>query len=109
MFIKRTTVLLGTGLLSASAAAVIMLPGTAAALESPTTGQPGAPNTTCFTSATTSQAPGQTTTAHGSPFNGAGQAGGVYAGNPGTASSTNSNSAASVSQYDVACLQVTTH
>jgi hypothetical protein len=37
-----------------------------------------------------------------SPFNPTGQAGNVYAGNPGTASPAHSNSAATVSQYDTA-------
>ena len=33
----------------------------------------------------------------------------VYAGSKGTASATNANSSAAVSQYDVACYQVTTN
>ena len=35
-----------------------------------------------------------------------GQAGAVYAGNPGTASLAHSNSTASVSQYDTACVRL---
>src|SRR5438046_4192866 len=69
-------------------------------------GQPGAPGTTCQTYTTT---PGKATNANGSPFNPSGQAGNVYAGNPGTASSSHSNSTHSVSQYDVACFQGTSH
>jgi hypothetical protein len=69
-------------------------------------GQPGAPNTTCqqFT-----QTPGNSGTAGGAPFNPNGTAGNNYAGNPGTASANHSNSAAAVSQYDLACFQQTTH
>jgi len=39
-------------------------------------------------------------------FNGSGQASSVYAGNPGTASAANANSTHAVSQYDIACFQV---
>jgi hypothetical protein len=46
---------------------------------------------------------------HGSVFNPNGVAGTVYAGNPGTASLAHANSTAAVSQYDIACLQTTTH
>ncbi len=49
--------------------------------------------------------PGQAASNSGSPFAG-GQADNVYAGNPGTASSENANSMNAVSQYDVACFQV---
>lgn len=68
-------------------------------------GQPGAPNTTCqqFTQTPGGSANGQ------SPFNPNGQAGVVYAGNPGTASAAHSNSTHSVSQYDIACFQQTSH
>jgi hypothetical protein len=71
-------------------------------------GQPGAPGTTCGSSDATST-PGKATNASGSPFNPSGQAGNVYAGNPGKASLSHSNSTHSVSQYDVACFQVTSH
>lgn len=50
--------------------------------------------------------PGSSATAPGSPFNASGQAGVVYAGNPGTASLVNANSTVAVSQYDVACVQL---
>ena len=76
----------------------------ALALQTPTTGQPGAPTNTCGTA--NPMTPGASATAAGSPFNSTGQAGNVYAGNPGTASLANSNSAATVSQYDVACVQL---
>ena len=71
---------------------------------SPTTGQPGAPANTCGTDNPVT--PGASATAPGSPFNGSGRAGVVYAGNPDTASLAHSNSTAAVSQYDVACVQL---
>ncbi len=77
---------------------------TALATVSPTTGQPGAPTNTCGPD--NPATPGGSATAAGSPFNGSGQAGVVYAGNPGTASLNNSNSTAAVSQYDTACVQL---
>jgi hypothetical protein len=75
-----------------------------AAIESPTTGQPGAPNNTCGTDNPVT--PGNSANAPGSAFNGNGTAGTVYAGNPGTASTANSNSTATVSQYDSACVHL---
>jgi hypothetical protein len=93
---------------AALAGAALVLPaGVAGATVTPTTGQPGAPGFTCDPSG--SQAPGNSGSANGSPFNPAGQAGNVYAGNPNTASSNNSNSSAAVSQYDIACLQTSGH
>jgi hypothetical protein len=71
----------------------------------PTTGQHGSPGFTCTTSGTGINTPGAAIAAPGSPFNPGGQAGTVYAGNPGTASAANANSTAAVSQYDVACAQ----
>jgi len=73
----------------------------------PTTGQPGAPTNTCGTANPVT--PGNSATSPGSPFNTAGQAGVVYAGNPNTASLANSNSAATVSQYDAACVRLSSH
>jgi hypothetical protein len=67
----------------------------------PTTGHKGAPTNTCGSPGTST--PGNAVMAAGSPFNPNGTAGTVYAGNPGTASLANSNSTATVSQYDVAC------
>ncbi len=72
--------------------------------QTPTTGQPGAPANTCGSDNPVT--PGGSANAQGSPFNANGQAGVVYAGNPDTASLANSNSSATVSQYDVACVQL---
>ena len=77
---------------------------TAAATVSPTTGQPGAPTNTCGPDNPTT--PGASAGASGSVFNPSGQAGAVYAGNPGTASLSNSNSTVAVSQYDTACVRL---
>jgi hypothetical protein len=73
-----------------------------AAANPPETGQP---SQTCL-SLTAPAEPGQASTAPGSAFNetGPGTAGVVYAGN-GQTTSTPANGAA-VSQYDVACFQV---
>jgi hypothetical protein len=79
----------------------------AAALVTPTTGQPGAPTNTCGPANPVT--PGNSANVLGSPFNSAGQAGVVYAGNPNTASFNNSNSSAAVSQYDAACVQLSSH
>ena len=70
----------------------------------PTTGHKGAPTNTCGSTAAAIP-PGNSGSAPGSPFNSTlpGQAGNVYAGNPGTASLANSNSTAAVAQYDIAC------
>jgi hypothetical protein len=81
-------------------------PATALALVSPTTGQPGAPNNTCGVANGNPITPGNAANSTGSPFNPTGQAGNVYAGNPGTASLANSNSTAAVSQYDAACVRL---
>jgi hypothetical protein len=87
-------------------AACIQLPSAGAAFA---TGQPGASNgVTCFTASNTAQAPGQSMNAGGSVFNPNGQAGTVYAGNPGTASLLHANSPNAVSQYDIGCFNVTT-
>jgi hypothetical protein len=74
------------------------------ATQNPTTGQPGAPNNTCGDSNPVT--PGNSANSPGSPFNSSGQAGNVYAGNPNTASLAHSNSTASVSQYDAACVRL---
>ena len=92
-------------MMAACLAALMIASGTTAfAVESPTTGQPGAPTNTCGPSNPVT--PGSSAAAPGSPFNGSGQAGVVYAGNPGTASLNNSNSTATVSQYDTACVRL---
>jgi hypothetical protein len=72
--------------------------------QNPTTGQHGSNHGfSCTTSGAGINTPGNAINARGSPFNPDGQAGTVYAGNPGTASAANANSTAAVSQYDVAC------
>jgi hypothetical protein len=69
------------------------------------TGQPGAPANTCGPSNPVT--PGASASASGSPFNSTGQAGNVYAGNPGTASLASlPHTSAAVSQYDVACVRL---
>ena len=91
----------------ALAAGAVSLFGTAGASADPSPngpGQPGAPGTTCGSPDATAT-PGNAANANGSPFNPNGQAGTVYAGNPGTASSEHSNSTHAVSQYDIACFQ----
>jgi hypothetical protein len=88
---------------------------TGAALATPSPNgpvQPGAPGTTCDFSgqpSATSQQPGNASAAGGSVFNPNGTAGAHYAGNPGTASAAHAESTHAVSQYDIACFQVTTH
>ena len=93
----------------ALAVGAVSLFGTAVASADPSPngpGQPGAPGTTCGSPDATAT-PGNAANANGSPFNPNGQAGTVYAGNPGTASAANANSSHAVSQYDIACFQVT--
>ena len=68
----------------------------------------GQPSQTCLSSTSTSQEPGNAASAPGSAFNeNGGTAGSVYAGNG--VSATKANSANAVSQYDVACYQVSQH
>ena len=72
--------------------------------QNPTTGQHGSNHGfSCTTSGAGINTPGNSNNAPGAPFNPTGQAGNVYAGNPGTASSVNANTTAAVSQSDVAC------
>ena len=95
----------------ALAVGAVSLFGTAVAAADPSPngpGQPGAPGTTCGSPNATAT-PGNAANANGSPFNPNGQAGTVYAGNPGTASAANANSSHAVSQYDIACFQVSSH
>jgi len=97
-------------LLIASAAFVavgIAAPAQAFATVSPVTGQPGAPTNTCGPDNPVT--PGASATSPGSPFNAAGQAGVVYAGNPDTASLAHANSTVAVSQYDAACVRLSSH
>ena len=65
------------------------------------TGQKAGPTNVC--PGTPTEKPGNAFNAGGSPFNPTGTAGGVYAGNPGTASQDHSNSGAAIAQYDRAC------
>jgi hypothetical protein len=83
---------------------LIAAPASAWAIQNPTTGHRGAPTNTCGPSNPVT--PGSSASAPGSPFNANGQAGLVYAGNPGTASLAHANSTAVVSQYDVACIEL---
>ncbi len=67
-------------------------------------GTQGQPNQSCGSS-TAPSTPGNAATAPGSAFNPNGTAGSVYAGQQ----PQNSNNPNSVSQYDVACFQVSHH
>jgi len=68
----------------------------------------GQPNQTCVTTTTAANEPGKAASARGSAFNeNGGTAGAVYAGNG--ISATKANSGNAVSQYDVACFQVTSN
>jgi hypothetical protein len=75
--------------------------------QNPTTGHKAGPVNTCGPSNPTT--PGNSVNAPGSPFDPTGQAGNVYAGNPGTASLLHSNSTAPVAQYDNACINLSSH
>lgn len=68
------------------------------------TGNQGQPNQSCGSS-TAPNTPGNASSASGSAFNPNGQAGSVYAGQQ----PQNSNNPNAVSQYDVACFQVSQH
>lgn len=80
--------------------------GTAAAASNPST--TGQPSQTCLSN-TAPNEPGNAAAAPGSAFNetGPGTAGVVYAGNG--VSATTAGSPHAVSQYDVACFQVSQH
>jgi hypothetical protein len=108
-------------LIVALVAGAVSLSGSAIALASPSPNGPGQPGsippagTTCGNpSHNADNTPGMNSPSGGSasaqsPFNSAGQAGTVYAGNPGTASAMHSNSPKAVSQYDIACYQQTSN
>ena len=89
-------------LITTIAALLFVTTGAAVAANPPGTGQP---SQSCLSS-TAPKEPGQAAAAPGSAFNetGPGTAGTVYAGN-GVSATTPANAAA-VSQYDVACFQV---
>jgi len=99
---SRRNLILAAGVLGLS----VGVSGTSLADPSPNgPGQPGAPTQTCgLPNATLT--PGASASAGGSVFNPSGTAGTVYAGNPGTASAAHANSPHAVSQYDIACFQV---
>ncbi len=103
---NKTAILVLTGLMLVT---VLSTTGTVFATPSPTgsPGQPGAPGTTCGDPNASVTPP--SASARGSPFNPNGIAGTVYAGNPDTASLANANSPKAVSQYDIACFQLTQH
>jgi hypothetical protein len=91
-------------LLSAAASLVVLL-APAPALGAGNPSGSGQPNQTCLSSTAPAE-PGRAASAPGSAFNetSPGTAGTVYAGNG--ISATTAASASAVSQYDVACFQV---
>ena len=94
-FIVRLGGLAATGTLAGVLALAVS--GPAAAVNTPPPA--GQPNQSCQDQTST---PGNSANAPGSAFNPSGQAGTVYAGQQ----PQNSNNPNSVSQYDVACFQV---
>ena len=90
-------------------AVCLLLPSAGAAFAAGKgTGQPGAAsgNTCGMPGATLT--PGRSAGAAGAPFNPLGEAGEVYAGNPGTASAAHSGSpSTAISEYDIACFNFT--
>jgi hypothetical protein len=81
----------------------MIVAGTAFAATNPQgTGQPGAPNETCGQGNATTEPSGFLT-------GGFAIAGAVYAGSDGTASLQNAQSTNAISQYDVACFQLTSN
>jgi hypothetical protein len=93
--------------LFASTIALLALFTASATAGNPSTSGTGQPSQTCLEGVALSE-PGHAASAPGSAFNeNGGTAGAVYAGN-GQTLSTPANGAA-VSQYDVACFQVSTH
>jgi hypothetical protein len=98
-FIARLGTLAAAGTLAGGL--VLAVSGPAAAANP---GNQGQPNQSCG-SLTAPNPPGNAANAPGSAFNPGGQAGSVYAGQQ----PQNSNNPNSVSQYDVACFQVSHH
>jgi len=92
-----------------AAALVVLALGGGIASSALATGQPGAAAGNICGEGTAAETPGEAASAAGSAFNPAGRAGEVYAGNSETASKEHAASTAAESQYDVACLQVTSH
>lgn len=97
---RPIVVRLGTVMVTGVLAGVMAV-GSGGAAYAATTGNQGQPNQSCG-SATAPNTPGNASSAPGSAFNPDGQAGSVYAGQQ----PQNSNNPNSVSQYDVACFQV---
>jgi hypothetical protein len=98
-FVVRLGTLAATGTFAGVLALAVS--GSAAAANPPGQGQPGQ---SCGSAAALST-PGNAASAPGSAFNPDGKAGTVYAGQQ----PQNSNNPHSVSQYDVACFQVSQH
>jgi hypothetical protein len=96
----RSTLYLSASVVGLAASAVFAVPAVAASNPSGT----GQPSQTCG-SATAPDTPGHAASAPGSPFNPDGNAGTHYAGEQ----PQNSRNPKSVSQYDVACYQVSQH
>ena len=102
-------------LASLTIGACLLLPAGVVLGASPTTKQPGASAGVACLNGSATMTPGQAASAPGSVFNEPGtltQAGGTagqhYAGQPNTPSLA-ANSTAAVSQYDIACANVTAH
>ena len=75
--------------------------------QNPTTGHHGSDTGNSCGSGNLTVTPGHAANANGSPFNP--NVTKLYAGNPNSASLAHSNSTASVSQYDTACLRLSSH
>ncbi len=89
-------------ILGVTVSSAIVLAGAGAAFADTNPSGTGQPTQSCGMQPSS---PGQAALASGSVFNSSGVSGTVYAGNPGTPSLANGSSTA-VSQYDVACFQV---
>jgi hypothetical protein len=83
--------------------ALLVVATTAMAANPHSGGSGGQPGQTCQDLGNPIPSPGGSANAPGSPFNGDGVSGGMYAGSQ----PQNSNNPNSVSQYDVACFQQT--
>jgi hypothetical protein len=92
-------------LFAALSLAVLLVVGAGSAFAASNPNGTGQPSQTCLSSSAPTE-PGQAANAPGSAFNesGPGTAGTVYAGNG--VSATTAGSSHAVSQYDVACFQV---
>ena len=97
------SITIGAGLLLFASGAAFANQTVSTPTQNPTTGHKAGPTNTCGPAHP--ETPGNAVNAGGSPFNPNGTAGGVYAGNPDT-SSLHANSTAAVSQYDNACINL---